>query len=225
MEEIFDEWPERYEQWFQTPTGRLVEEYEKELIFEMAQPGRGEKILDAGCGTGVFTRHFLIAGARVIGLDISLPMLRRAKEMLAPYPFQGIQGDMRNLPFPDNRFDKFISITAIEFIEDAKVAVLEAFRVTKPGGVVVVATLNRLSPWASRRKEAARKGHPLFKRATFRSPDELRDLAPVKGTVKTVIHFQKDDDPLKARNIEAESQKQELSTGAFVSIRWIKPEV
>jgi ubiquinone/menaquinone biosynthesis C-methylase UbiE len=223
VENIFDSWPDQYDQWFQTPIGRLVEEYENRLILEMTQPKPGEKILDAGCGTGVFTRHLLAGGAQIVGLDISLPMLRRAKEVLSPYPFQSLQGEMGHLPFPDIRFDKFISVTALEFIKDARGTVLEAFRVTKPGGCIVVATLNRLSPWASRRKEAARQGHPLFRRAIFRSPDELRDLAPVEGLIKTVIHFQKEDEPQRARRIEEAGQTQGLTTGAFLAIRWLKP--
>ena len=191
MEELFDHWPDKYEQWFQTPIGRLVEEYEKGLILEMLQPGPGERILDAGCGSGVFTRHLLAAGAQVDGLEISLPMLQRAREILAGYPFRSIQGDMLHLPFQDNRFDKVISVTAIEFIQDAGVAVQEAFRVTRPGGVILVATLNSLSPWASRRIEAAKKGHPLFKQAIFRSPSNIRDLAAIEGTTKNSRSFSK----------------------------------
>ncbi|MEJ2282241.1 MAG: hypothetical protein P8X85_01455 [Desulfobacterales bacterium] len=56
----------------------------------------------------------------------------------------------------------------------------------------------------------------------FRSPDDLRALAPVDGTVKTAIHFLKDDDPQKASEIESEGKKRGLDTGAFVAARWIK---
>lgn len=223
MENIFDHWPEKYEQWFQTPIGRLVEEYEKRLILEMLQPVPGERILDAGCGSGVFTRPLLAAGAQVDGLEISLPMLQRAREISAGYPFRSIQGDMLHLPFQDNRFDKVVSVTAIEFIQDAGVAVLEAFRVTRPGGAILVATLNSLSPWASRRMEAGRKGHSLFKQAIFRSPAEIRGLAAVEGTMRTAVHFQKDEDPLIAREVEETGQIKGLSTGAFLAVRWLKP--
>lgn len=223
MENIFDPWPVKYDQWFQTPIGRLVEEYESGLILELLQILPGERILDAGCGSGLFTRHLLAAGAQVEGLEISLPMLRRAKERSAGYPFRSIQGDMLHLPFQDNRFDKFLSVTAIEFIEDAGAAVQEAFRVTKPGGSIVVATLNSLSPWASRRKEAAKKGHPLFKHAVFRSPGEMKGLAPIEGIVKTAIHFQRDEDPRLAKEVEEAGRLEGLMTGAFLAARWAKP--
>ncbi len=35
MSEIFDEWPEIYDQWFETPIGSLVRKYENELVLEM----------------------------------------------------------------------------------------------------------------------------------------------------------------------------------------------
>ena len=101
---------------------------------------------------------------------------------------------MRRLPFADDAFDKAVSITAIEFIEDAVAAVEEMFRVAKPGGIIVVATLNSLSPWAQRREEEGKKGHPLFRHTVFRSPEEIAGLSPVQGIIQTAIHFKKDDD-------------------------------
>jgi len=72
-------------------------------------------------------------GARVVGLELSLPMLARAREKLSGDPFTAIQGDMNALPFKDHAFDKSMSITAIEFIQDARTAVDELFRVTGRG--------------------------------------------------------------------------------------------
>lgn len=223
MADIFDEWPDRYDQWFETPIGRVIKEYESDLLLEMLTPGAGELILDAGCGTGIFTNDILAAGARVIGLELSLPMLLRAGEKLEEYPFHMVQGDMRNLPFTGNLFDKTISVTTIEFIEDAKGAIWELFRVTKPGGCIVVATLNSLSPWASRRKAAAKQGHSIFKQALFRSPQEIATLSPAEAIIKTAIHFNKDDDPERARELEESGKSKSLATGAFLVARWEKP--
>jgi len=83
----------------------------------------------------------------------------------------------------------------------------------------VVATLNSVSPWAVRRKAT---GHPIFDRAIFRSPDELRALAPTSGVVRTAVHFLKDEDPEKAAAIEKDGQERDLDSGAFVAIRWGK---
>jgi ubiquinone/menaquinone biosynthesis C-methylase UbiE len=224
MPEIFDEWPERYDQWFQTPIGGLIREYESTLILEMLRPGQGENILDVGCGTGIFTLDFLAAGADVVGIELSLPMLLWAGKKLEGHSFRMVQGDMRNLPFADGAFEKTISVTAIEFIQDARSAVNELFRVTEPGGRIVVATLNRLSPWATRREAEGKKGHSIFKHAFFRSPEEISALSSVECVIKTAIHFQKHDDPEQAKKMESNGESKGLPTGAFLVARWDKPE-
>ncbi len=220
--QLFDEWPEAYDRWFTTPIGSLVKRYETELILNLLGPNQGETILDAGCGTGIFTLDILSSGSRVVGLDLSLPMLMRAEKNLKGYPLQMVLADMLNFPFPEGAFDKVVSITALEFIEDGKAAVGELFRVTKRGGRIVVATLNSLSPWALRRRVEAKEGHTLFEKAIFRSPDELRSLASAQGVVKTAIHFQKGDDPERVVEIEHVGKRKNLNTGAFVAARWEK---
>jgi ubiquinone/menaquinone biosynthesis C-methylase UbiE len=220
---LFDEWPEAYDRWFETPIGALVKKYENELLIDLLQPRPGEMILDVGCGTGVFTLNILDCGPRMIGLDISQPMLRRAQQKAKGYPFQSVAGDMQALPFGDGCFDKVVSMTTLEFIAEGIEAVDDLFRVTKKGGVVVVTTLNRLSPWANRRKKAAENGHALFEKMIFRSPDEMRALSRVDGTVKTAIHFLKDDDPQRVPAIEREGKQRGLDTGALVAARWVKP--
>ncbi len=220
---LFDEWPEKYDRWFESPIGALVKKYENELFLDLLQPRPGERILDVGCGTGVFTLNILTSGPRVTGLDISIPMLKRAEQKTEGYPFRSVAGDMSFLPFSDECFDKVVSMTALEFIANGRDAVADLFRVTRKGGVVVVTTLNSLSPWAARRKKAADKGHALFERMIFRSPDEMRAISPVKGFVKTAIHFQKDDDPKRATEIEIDGQRKGLDTGAFLAARWQKP--
>ena len=220
--QLFDEWPEVYDRWFTTPIGSLVRKYEAELMLDLLKPKQGEIILDAGCGTGIFTTDILSSGPQVIGLDISLPMLIQAKKKLKEYPFWIILADMLNLPFLGSSFDKVVSVTALEFVEDAKGAIGELFRITKRGGCIVVATLNSLSPWASRRKAEAKERHTIFEKAIFRSPQELLSLASVEGVAKTAIHFQKGDHPERAVGIEREGQRKNLNTGAFVAVRWQK---
>jgi ubiquinone/menaquinone biosynthesis C-methylase UbiE len=239
--QLFDDWPERYDRWFETPVGKAVLQYESELILDLFQPGPGERILDAGSGTGIFTREFLTRGAEVICLDISLPMLVyaaqkailrqaqgdrcpipvRAGEKAQTRPCRGVTADMATLPFADGSFDKTVSVAALEFVADEKRAVAELFRVTKPGGVVVVATLNSLSPWAVRRSANARRDpESIFNRVFFRSPSQLLAAAPVAGIVRTAVHFGKEDDPATFDRSEREGEGRE--TGAFVAARWEK---
>jgi ubiquinone/menaquinone biosynthesis C-methylase UbiE len=257
----FDDWPERYDRWFETPVGKSVLKYECELILELLRPGKGERILDAGSGTGLFTREFLARGAEVVGLDISLAMLvyaekkaalRQAQGDKCPMPvrteqatlrqapgdkgpmllcsgekgqalyYSGVTADMATLPFSDGSFDKTVSVAALEFVADEKRAVAELFRVTRPGGVVVVATLNGLSPWAARRSANARRDpESIFNRVFFRSPAQLLAATSVPGIVRTVVHFGKEDDPATFDRSEREGEGRD--TGAFVAARWLKP--
>ena len=220
--QTFDDWPEKYDRWFATPIGSLVKKVEWDLVSDLLKPGPGDSILDAGCGTGVFTLPLLACGARVAGLDLSLPMVRQSARKASAFPFRPVLGDILRLPFPDESFDKTVSITALEFIPEGEKAIQEFFRVTRRGGCVVVATLNSLSPWAARRKEEAKKGKSLFQKAIFRSPRELASLAPVKGEIRTAVHFLKDDPPDQAARVEEAGRRKGPATGAFLAARWTK---
>jgi ubiquinone/menaquinone biosynthesis C-methylase UbiE len=220
MPELFDNWPDEYENWFSTPLGKLIKDFESNLILNMLKPQAGEHILDAGCGTGIFTSDIISKGASVTGLDISRPMLKKAL-LKTGNSFNCICADMLKLPFKDCSFDKTASITAIEFIKDAALALSELARVTKPGGAIVVATLNSLSPWAEKRRQAAEKDGGIFTHAIFRSPDELAGLLSFKCSTGTAIHFSDETEPDKAVEIEKEGHAAGLETGAFAAALWI----
>jgi ubiquinone/menaquinone biosynthesis C-methylase UbiE len=223
VRQLFDDWPETYDQWFTTPIGQLVKKVEGELLLDLIKPNPGDLILDAGCGTGVFTVDLLHLGCTIIGIDLSMPMLARAKQKACGYPLRIVLADLLSLPFSENSFDKVISVTALEFIEDGRGAIDELFRVTKRGGSLVVATLNSLSPWAEKRKAEARRKHTIFEQAIFRSPEELLSLTPIHGEIRTAIHFRKEENPELAPGIEQEGVEKRLNTGAFLAARWVKP--
>lgn len=219
---LFDTWTEKYDQWFATPTGQLVRAYESALLLELLAPCPGEHILDVGCGTGIFTRDVLVAGVRVTGIDLSIPMLQRAVVRLGQTGFSGVAADMRALPFADHTFDRVFSMTAIEFLVDARPGIGELHRVVRPGGCVVLTTLNSLSPWAARRQEKGRNGHELFQRIFFRSPEALQALVPATCQVRTAIHFQPDDPVDRIPAIERSGQERQLETGALLAVQWRK---
>ena len=223
QEELFDNWTDKYDAWFNTAVGRFVKQYETELLLELLDPAPGEHILDAGCGTGVFTADVLDCRAMVTGVDISVPMIARANSKLRLRDFSAAGADICALPFGDNTFDKVFSMTAIEFIEDAEGVIAELNRVVKRGGTIVVTTLNSLSPWATRRIDKAKAGHSLFQDIIFRSPEEMRLLIPHVSEIKTAIHFQKDDPLGSIPQLEKRGNLQNLNTGAFLAVKWVKP--
>jgi ubiquinone/menaquinone biosynthesis C-methylase UbiE len=219
---LFDTWTEKYDSWFETPVGQLVKKYELALLLELLAPQTGDLILDAGCGTGVFTRDVLSHGGYVVAMDISALMLAKGNRQLRGMDFSGVCGDMCALPFSDNSFDRVYSMTAIEFIPDVAMAIAELNRVAKKGGCIVVTTLNSLSPWAERRIQKASQGHSLFENITFRSPDDICKIIPNNSVIKTAIHFQKDEPVEKIAKIEEAGNTLQLETGAFLAAKWIK---
>lgn len=223
-EQLFDNWPLKYEQWFQTPIGRLVKSIELAHIMELLAPGSNDHILDVGCGTGIFTENYRQAGARVTGIDLAWPMLAYAVRKQTLAGMSPAVADMRSLPFADGSFDKTVSITALEFVADAPGAVQELLRVTRKGGKLVIATLNSASPWAEKRhKDAQKDPDSVFRNIHFRSPETLARLVDLDGEVRTAIHFQKNATPQEALAIETRLQAERSEHGAFVIGAWTRP--
>lgn len=222
QESLFDSWTEKYDCWFATPVGRQVRRYESALLLQLLAPQEDELILDVGCGTGIFTKDVLTLGSKVIGIDLSYPMLHRAMEKTTEQSFLGLCADMSILPFATDTFDRVYSMTAIEFVADAAPAINELERVTKKGGTIVVTTLNDLSPWAKRRRNKAVEGHSLFNAIHFRTPAQMRELIPLTATIKTAIHFEKESPLSRIPELERIGSATHPENGAFLAVQWRK---
>ena len=101
-------------------------------------PRPGERVLDIGCGSGQTTLDLLRAvapGGRVLGVDISRPMLevaRRRAEGLAGVSFQ--EADAASAPFEAGSFDAAFSRFGVMFFADPLGAFRNIARALKPGG-------------------------------------------------------------------------------------------
>ena len=90
-----------------TGGGRLIDAREREAVRQALAPVEGKRVLEIACGTGRFTVMLANAGADVVGIDISGPMLRQGQakavgtDALAAF----IRGDAARLPFPSDHFD------------------------------------------------------------------------------------------------------------------------
>lgn len=104
--------------------------------------GRPLRLLDAGCGQGTAVA-FLRRSARVIGTDVSLPMLREAIQR-GPVAVQ----EPFDLPFPDGTFDAVYAFCVYHHIDDAQHVrhLRELKRVVVPGGRVCVFEHNPFNP-------------------------------------------------------------------------------
>lgn len=95
-----------------------------------------QKILDLAAGTATSSQPFVQAGAYVVPCDFSLGMLKVGKERHPWMPFTA--GDGMKLPFKDETFDTVTISFGLRNIQDTEVALRELYRVTKPGGRVVI---------------------------------------------------------------------------------------
>ncbi len=103
---------------------------------------KGEKILEAGSGTGNLALEIKKRGAEVIGFDISEEGLNRHK--LKDPEANIILGDLtKKLPFPDNYFNKICSNNTLYAIpiEKRKDVMREFYRISKPGGKILISNL------------------------------------------------------------------------------------
>ena len=101
----------------------------------------GEHVLEIGVGTGLSFQHYP-DHARVTGVDISKPMLERARERLSSMT-DGPQVqlelmDARELSIPDASFDHVLAPYVISVVPEPARVMREIVRVCKPGGTVVV---------------------------------------------------------------------------------------
>lgn len=104
----------------------------------------GRRILDAGCGTGIYTEWLLDRGADVVGVDVSEAMLDQAREAV------GDRAEFRRatlgdpLPFADDEFDGVVSALVLDYVEDWGRAFDEFARVLASGGFVVFSVVHPL---------------------------------------------------------------------------------
>jgi ubiquinone/menaquinone biosynthesis C-methylase UbiE/DNA-binding transcriptional ArsR family regulator len=98
-------------------------------------------LLDLGTGTGRMLELFGPDMERGLGLDLSLDMLHLARHRLERAGLRNCsvrQGDIYDLPLPDDSFDVVILHQVLHFLDDGTRAIQEAARVLRPGGRLLV---------------------------------------------------------------------------------------
>ena len=135
--------------------------------------------LDAGCGSGYFSRMLTASGLNVTGVDASWPMVEMARELAAEASLSDVLvfnsvTTVESLPFPDHHFDGCICLSVLEYLDDPHLCLDELQRVLKPGGLLILSVPHRLSPIR------------LLQRLVFRT---LRAMAPRNWEYATLSNF------------------------------------
>ncbi len=134
----------------------------------------GQRVLDVGCGVGMYTAAFARSGARP-SASSSRPIAPARRTRRSPDRAVG----RRDAPFADHAFDVVFSHEVLEHVRDDRLCAAEMVRVTRPGGAIVIFVPNRLYFFET---------HGIYWRGTYCFgniplvnwlPDRLRDrLAP-----------------------------------------------
>lgn len=223
MAECFNRIAHRYDEWYQTKTGRYMDRTEKWLVFSMMKRRSG-KALDLGCGTGNYILELLRRRFDVIGLDASDGMLEVARSK----GLNCIKGDAYSLPFPDESFDLVLSVTMFEFIHEPERVLKEIYRVLTPGGEVVMGTMNGRSAWFISKRLKSLFIETAHRYARFYTPKELEELLErvgFKEIESAGVIFFPSFWPFHgiAEKLDRKCHRKCKGLAAFVAVRGIKP--
>lgn len=128
--------------------GRAANHYEQfaelqrisgDRLLERVICRQANDVLDAGCGTGWYSRVWQTRGSRVVALDLSASMLAACQQKQSAERF--IEADIESIPLADGTVDLAWSNLALQWCSDLHQALTELHRVTKPGGCIAFTTL------------------------------------------------------------------------------------
>jgi phosphatidylethanolamine/phosphatidyl-N-methylethanolamine N-methyltransferase len=122
----------------------------------------GGRILEVGVGTGISLPDYAPT-TRLVGVDLSEPMLRKAERRVAELGLRNVEGlalmDAERLAFPDASFDVIVAQHVITTVPDPEAALNELARVLKPGGEIVL--ISRVGADMGLRRAVEQKFGPL----------------------------------------------------------------
>ncbi len=156
------------------------------LDAETARPLSGLSVVDVGCGAGLAAEPLALAGADVVGID---PVERNIEIARMHMQETGARVDYRHM-LPEalaetgEQFDVVLSLEVVEHVADVPLFLASCAKLVAPGGLLVLATLNRTAKSFVFAIIGAEYVLRLLPRGThdwrkFLSPDELhRELAP-----------------------------------------------
>jgi len=138
----------------------------------------GGRILEVGVGTGLSLPYYSGAN-RICGVDISEPMLLKARERVAALGLTNVEGlwvmDAEHLAFPDESFDVVVAQYVITTVPNPEATLDEFARVLKPGGEIVL--VSRLGAEVGVRRALERWFAPAARQLGWRTEFSWRRYA------------------------------------------------
>ncbi len=129
----------------------------------------GGLILEVGVGTGISLPDYARTN-RLVGVDLSEPMLRRAQERVAEYRLDNVEAlavmDAEHLGLADNSFDVVVAQYVITAVPNPEKTLDEFARVLKPGGEIVL--VNHIGAESGLRRAFEQWFAPMARRLGWR---------------------------------------------------------
>jgi len=175
----------KYDKYYATPVGRMVDRIEKSAVGKLLPSvEKGSRLIEIGSGTGHWSVWFASRGYQVTGVEISDEMITVAETKIAsagPGSIEFRHGDSHALESSDNSFDVGVAITVIEFLADPSRAISELARVVKDNGALIFGVLHENSFLGRKRQE---QDDPIFTPAQFYTVEGLTALLEAYGEVR-----------------------------------------
>ncbi|MCX4246489.1 class I SAM-dependent methyltransferase [Paraliomyxa miuraensis] len=131
-----------YERWsssYDEPGNPLIA-IEQPVVWRLLESIEPGYALDLACGTGRHAGRLVELGHRVVGVDLTPQMLRKAQLNVPQASF--LEGDLRAIPLPGGELDLVVCGLALAHVADLHGAMAELARVVRPGGIAILSVLH-----------------------------------------------------------------------------------
>ncbi|RBP97807.1 hypothetical protein CRD60_04215 [Bifidobacterium aemilianum] len=224
MINVFNRFYQGYDDWLDTAPGSLADQVETRALMDSLNPQPSQAILEVGCGTGIFTCKLAALGCRMTGVDIAPNMLDQARSKLRQ---AGFQADLRlmditDMQGPEGSFDAAFSMACFEFLPDMAAAYQAMRKLVRPGGSIVIGSIQHGGAWADLYESPACRG-TAYEYAHFPTAEDLMVLDPDHVRSRTDCLFIPPERPDQDYTLAEEDRRCATTTrGGFTCISFTK---
>jgi 2-polyprenyl-3-methyl-5-hydroxy-6-metoxy-1,4-benzoquinol methylase len=143
---VYDEFAEEYER--HAVNAIYNAHYDRPVVLELLGDVDGRRLLDAGCGPGLYSEELVRRGAEVTAVDTSAQQVALARRRLGESAVIRQHDLTRPMSWLDDAsFDLVLMALVLHHLDDRSVVLREAHRLLVPGGHLVVSTHHPMTDW------------------------------------------------------------------------------